>query len=84
MCAVKRFIVINCIQNKSFCLHNICTSTVFIYYVYLNTQTFSIYLENIYIYIFILYILYINIFNIQTHFFLNIYMDVFVFIFTFT
>ncbi len=28
--AVKRLIVINRIQNKSFCLHNICVCTVYI------------------------------------------------------
>ncbi len=32
--AVKRLITINRIQNKSFCLHNICVCTVYIYYVY--------------------------------------------------
>ncbi len=56
--AVKR------IQNKSFCLHNICMCTVCIYYVYINVHTYSIYFENIYMYIhsyiciFILYIIY--------------------------
>ncbi len=30
--AVKWLITINCIQNKSFCLHNIWVFTVFIYY----------------------------------------------------
>ncbi len=40
--------------------------TVFIYYAYVNTHTYSIYLENIYMYIYIIYkyIYYINI----THF----------------
>ncbi len=33
--AVKRLITINCIQNKSFCLHSICVCAVFIYYVYI-------------------------------------------------
>ncbi len=37
--AVKRLIVINRIQNKSFGLHNICMCTVYIYYVYINTNT---------------------------------------------
>ncbi len=37
--AVKRLIAINRIQNKSFCLHNIRVSTVYIYYVYINTNT---------------------------------------------
>ncbi len=41
--AVKLLIVINRIQNKSFCLHNICVCTVYIYYVYTNTHT-SIYI----------------------------------------
>ncbi len=64
---VKRLIVINHIQNKSFCLHNIYVCTVYIYYVYINTHSYSIYFENIYmhIFIFILFISYINIFNIQ-------------------
>ncbi len=37
--AVKRLIAINRIQNKSFCLHNIRVCTVYIYYVYINTNT---------------------------------------------
>ncbi len=37
--AAKRLIVINRIQNKSFCLHNMCVCTVYIYYVYINTYT---------------------------------------------
>ncbi len=37
--AVKRLIVINHIHNKSFCLHNICVCTVYIYYVHINTRT---------------------------------------------
>ncbi len=51
--AVKRLIMINCIQNKSFCLHNICMCTVYIYYVYINTHTntYSIYFDNIYMHI---------------------------------
>ncbi len=35
---VKRLIAINHIQNKSFCLHNICVYTVYVY-VYINTNT---------------------------------------------
>ncbi len=42
---------------------------IFYYYVYIKTHTYSIYFENIYIYIIYKYI------NIQ--FFLNIYMHVF-------
>ncbi len=30
--------MINRIQNKSFCLHNICMCAVYIYYVYINTK----------------------------------------------
>ncbi len=41
--AVKRLNAINRIQNKRFCLHNICVYTVYIYYVYIY----------IYIYIYI-------------------------------
>ncbi len=37
--AVKRLIAINHIQNKSFCLHNICLYTVYMYYVYIKTNT---------------------------------------------
>ncbi len=37
--AVKQINAINHIQNKSFCLHNICVCTVYIYYVYINTHT---------------------------------------------
>ncbi len=55
----KRLIQINRIQNKSFCLHNICVCAVYIYYVYINTHTYSIYFENIYMYIHLYsYILY--------------------------
>ncbi len=41
------------IQNKSFCLHNICVCTVYIYYVYMHTLTYSIYFGNIYMHIYI-------------------------------
>ncbi len=56
--AVKWLITINRIQNKSFCLHNICVCAEYIYYVYVNTHTYSIYFENVYIYINIIYIIY--------------------------
>ncbi len=36
--AVKWLIVINRIQNKSFCLQNICVCTVYIYYEYINAH----------------------------------------------
>uniref|UniRef100_A0A8C1JDB4 Period circadian protein homolog 2 n=1 Tax=Cyprinus carpio TaxID=7962 RepID=A0A8C1JDB4_CYPCA len=44
-----------------FCLHNICMCTLYIYYVYINTHTYSKYFENIYmcIFIFLYFILYI-------------------------
>ncbi len=46
--AVKLLIMINHIQNKSFCLHNTCVRTVYIYYVYINTHTsMYIYLRKI-------------------------------------
>ncbi len=46
--AVKLLITINHIQNKSFCLHNTCVRTVYIYYVYINTHTsMYIYLRKI-------------------------------------
>ncbi len=38
--AVKQLIAINRIQNKSFCLHNICVCTVYIYYVYKYTHMY--------------------------------------------
>ncbi len=47
MSAVKWLIVINRIQNKSFCLHNIYVCTLYIYYVYTNTNTYmSIFKKN--------------------------------------
>ncbi len=49
--AAKKWIAINRIQNKSFCLHNICVCTVCIYYAYINTHTYGIYLENMYMYL---------------------------------
>ncbi len=64
--AVKHLIAINRIQNKSFCLHNICV--LFIYYVYINTHTYSIYFENIYMYIHLFtYIIYIFFFLKYIH-----------------
>ncbi len=39
--------MINRIQNKRFYLRNIYVCTVHIYYVYINTHTYSIYFENI-------------------------------------
>ncbi len=62
--ADKRLVAINRIQNKRICLHNIFVCIVYIYYVYINTHTYSIYFENIYlylhkyIYIHIIYIIY--------------------------
>ncbi len=35
----KYLYAINRIQNKSFYLHNICVCTLYIYYVYINTNT---------------------------------------------
>ncbi len=37
--AVKWLIAINRIQNKSFCLHNICACAVYIYYVYIHIDS---------------------------------------------
>ncbi len=36
--AVKQVIMMNLIQNKRFCLHNICACSVYIYYKYVNTN----------------------------------------------
>ncbi len=73
--AGQRFIVINCIQNKIFCVHNICVCAVYIYYVYINTHT-CMYIFNtniLCLYIKHLYI-YINDMNKNTcKYFLNIY-----------
>ncbi len=44
-------IAINCIQNKQFWLHYMCVCLVYIYYVYINTHTYKIYFENIYMYL---------------------------------
>ncbi len=43
-----------------------CVCAVYIYYAYIKTHTYSIYLENMYMYIsiFKLFILYMNVFNI--------------------
>ncbi len=38
-------------RDPCFCLHNICVYTVYIYHVYINTHTYGIYFENIYMYI---------------------------------
>ncbi len=66
--AVKRLITINHIQYKGFCLHNICMCTVlYIYYVYINTHTYSVYLKNIYIYTHIYILYYIFIYFIYKH-----------------
>ncbi len=40
--AVKRLIAINRIQNKSFCLHNICMCTEYIYYVLWQEDTVGV------------------------------------------
>ncbi len=49
--AVKWLIAITRIQNKSLCLHNICVSTVYIYFVYIKTHRYNIYIENVYMYL---------------------------------
>ncbi len=48
MSAVKWLIMINSVQNKRFCFQNICMCTVYIYHEYMNTHTYDIYFENIY------------------------------------
>ncbi len=69
---VKRLIAINRIQNKSFCLHNMCMCNVIIYYVYIYKYTHiqCIYFENIYMYIYLYYYIlyYIKIYLIYKHF----------------
>ncbi len=57
--AVKRLIVINLIQNKSFCLHNICVYCVYLLCIYKYTHIENIYVYTfIYSYFYILYIIY--------------------------
>ncbi len=58
--------MINRIQNKSFCLHNICVCMVYIYYVYIDTHTCMIYFRKIsYVYILNVFIYNINDINID-------------------
>ncbi len=52
--------MINLIQNKSFCLHNIFVCTVYICYVYIKTHTNSIYFEIIYMYLHVYIYIHIN------------------------
>ncbi len=47
--AVKRLIAINHIQNKSFCLHNICVCCVYLLCIYKYTHA-CIYLKKMFIY----------------------------------
>ncbi len=56
--AVKQLIAINRIQSKSFWLHNICMCSVYIYCLYINTNTcmyifqknwFCLYIKYIYL-----------------------------------
>ncbi len=82
--AVKRLITINHIQNKSFhCIIYVCSVYI---YVYINIHTYSIYFENIYMYLhFYIYVIYIiNKYSlyIKIKIFWNIYMHVCVFIYT--
>ncbi len=57
--AVKRLIALKVYTIKSFYLHNICVCTLYIYYVYINTNTcmyifmkniFNVYILNIFMY----------------------------------
>ncbi len=83
--AVKRLIAINHIQNKTFCLHNICMCTVFIYYVFINTHKHTVYSLKIFMCIYIykfIFLYYIYLMYKHNIFFLNIYMHVFVFLYT--
>ncbi len=65
--AVKRLIVINRIQNKGFCLHNICVCTVYIYYVYINTNTCMYIFRKKICYVYILNSFTYNIIYINIH-----------------
>ncbi len=51
---------INRIQNKRFCLDNICVYCVYLLCVYIKTHTYSVYLENIYMYLHVYIYIHIN------------------------
>ncbi len=63
--------MINHIQNKSFCFHNICVYTVCIYYVYINTHACICLRKICYVCTFKIFIYNISYINI------NIYMEIF-------
>ncbi len=68
--AVKQLITINHIQNKRFCLHNIC---VYIYYVYIITHTcMYIFMKTCYVYMSNIFIYNIKYNNIRFHFILKV------------
>ncbi len=67
--AVKWFITINHIQNKSYCLHNICRYTLYIYLCIYKYTNMHVYILNKYVmFIYLIYLYNINYMNI------NIYM----------
>ncbi len=45
--------MINRTQNKSLCLYNMCVRCVYLLCTYIKTQTYSIYFDNTYMYIYI-------------------------------
>ncbi len=64
ICAFKSLIMINRIQNKTFCLHNMCVCTVYVYvyvyiyiYIYIHIYT-HLYISEKYVYIKYIYIQY--------------------------
>ncbi len=71
--AVKRLIAS---KIKVFFIYHTCVCIVYIYYVFINTDTYSVYFENIYVFacihfIHIIYIIYTyRLLNIQIYFFL--------------
>ncbi len=75
LCTRSVRFIFNRIQNKCFCLHNKCICNVFIYYVYINTHTHTVYILKIFtcirIYIIIFYIICKYILHINITFFLK-------------
>ncbi len=65
--AGQRLIMINRIQNKSVCVHNIYVCTVYIYYVYINTHACIYWRKMCYVYILNIFIYNINYMNINIY-----------------
>ncbi len=57
------YILVNRIQNKHFCLHNMCACIMYIYYVYINTHTAYILKIFTCIYLYSYHLYHVNIFH---------------------